>query len=56
MVSDGKLYGDDLNGAYFVKDVQTEDYVQIGSLDAVITTEVFNVTIKANGGPVNGQS
>ena len=46
-VADGKLYGD-LNGAYF------EDEVQKGKLEAVITTEGYNVIFDAQGGKVNG--
>lgn len=45
-VADGKLYGD-LNGAYFADDVQN------GKLEAVITTEGYNVIFDAQGGKVN---
>ncbi len=46
-VADGKKFGD-LNGAYFV------DEAQNGKLEAVITTQGYNVTFDAQGGKVNG--
>lgn len=47
-VSGGMTYGG-LNGAYF-----NEDGVQVGTLDAVITAEGYNITFDAQGGTVNG--
>lgn len=46
-VADGKKFGD-LNGAYFA------DEVQNGKLEAVITTQGYNVIFDAQGGKVNG--
>ena len=43
----GQKYGD-VNAAYF------ENGVQIGKLEAVISTQGYNVTFDANGGKVNG--
>jgi len=46
-VADGRVYGD-LNGAYFT------DGQQNGKLEAVITTQGYNVIFDATGGKVNG--
>ena len=46
-VADGRVCGG-LNGAYFADDLQ------MGKLEAVITTQGYNVIFDANGGKVNG--
>lgn len=50
-VADGQKYGE-LNGAYFSDAVNA----QVGTLEAVITMDLHDVTFDAMGGQVNGQA